>query len=461
MAIPAFNNPLMELLCEELHKRTSNAQLLHCFPNDLHRFFLVLQADGHQESLYFCFSPPFLRFHLTSHTPKGIPTSLHPLNAYLQRTILKESKVLEQERILQLSFQSLQEEYLLMCEFFPKHPNYHLIKPDGTLLFSMHPLTRSHYQLPPKRAHRSVNETPWRSHLEVEQAYRQFEKEWQFVNDKKAMLSEVSREAKKLRKKEHDLLNQLQQCSQWADMQHEGDLIKSYFSSIQKGASSLKVHDWLSDQQTEIALDPLKTAQEQMVARFRKAKKLQAGIAPLTRFLEQIRTDLQHIKEKEQQIEQAATAVELNAWMKKPAAKLSSQTGKEKQPAVSPIYREYISSSGLKIWVGKNAKANDLVTFQLTNGRDWWLHIRGCPGSHVVIRVAKDQEPDPEALKDGLQLALYFSKARASGEGEVCVTQCKFVKKYRGGKAGQAQISQEKMVWVRLDLERIRNLQTH
>lgn len=454
-----FSYPLMELLCKELNQRTADTRVVHCMPNDLRRFYLLLEGKDRQEALFFCFTPPFLRFHLTSLASVPRPSSFHPLNAYLQNGILKESVLLQEDRILQLRFQTPQGEYFLIGEFFPRHPNYHLIEPDGTLRFSMHPLERTHYQLPQKQPKPAFKPLIWSSHREVEQAYRTLEKELEFDREKKALLAEAAQEAKKLKKKEREIVENLNQCSRWGDLQHEGELLKSQFSSIKKGTASISVHDWLTDQQIVLTLDPLKTPQEEMAARFRKAKKLQMGIAPLTKFLKRVQEDLQRVKQKEEQIAQAASIIELSILKSKTSGKPSKQIDKETAKAASAIYKEFVSSSGLKIWVGKNAKANDRLTFQLANGRDWWLHITGCPGSHVVIRTGKEEEPDPETIKDAMQLALYFSKARASGEGEVCITQRKYVSKIGGGKAGQVQISRHKNRQVRLDLDRIRALQ--
>lgn len=115
----------------------------------------------------------------------------------------------------------------------------------------------------------------------------------------------------------------------------------------------------------------------------------------------------------------------------------------------------------MKIWVGKNAKMNEKLTFQLANGRDWWLHVSGYPGSHVIIKMNKDQEPDPETLKDAFQLALYHSKARDMGEGEICFTQRKYVSRLGRKKTGLVQISKHQTAWIRADPVRLQALKKH
>lgn len=280
------------------------------------------------------------------------------------------------------------------------------------------------------------------------------EEQLAFAQEKKTLLKAAAKKTKKLEKKAQMFEESLKQSHQWAKVHHEGELIKSQLTSIKKGDLSVAVHDWLNDQLLVIALDRNKTAQEEMAARFRKAKKLRAGIVPLTRLLKEAQKDVESAKQREKQIEQTTTTEELAPLRDEVPTQARKEKATEKKS--SATYREFVSTSGLKIWVGKNAKANDRLTFQLANGRDWWLHIRGCPGSHIVIRLGNEQEPDHETLNDALQLALYFSKARNSGEGEICVTQRKYVSKL--GKTGQAQISKHENHYVRLDLEKIKAL---
>ena len=461
MTSHAFNYPLMKILCRELQERVADFKVVDCLPNDRVRFFLIFHGKHRQEALFFCFTSPFLRFHLT-HSP-SIPRvhSSHPLLSYLQGAVLKKACLIQQDRILQLTFLTPQGERLFIAEFFSKHPNYYLLESNGTILFALHSLHRSHYHLPSQPPFISSEPPSWSSHEEVEQAYAELEKQGEFTAEKQVLQTQLTKQSKKLRRKEQELLENLKQCSQWPKVQHEGELIKFNFASIKKGASFLIVQDWETDQPYHLELDPSKTPQEDMVARFRKAKKLQAGIAPLTQYLEHIQKEIQHIEQQLQQLEFLKTCEELSSF-KATLSFLPSKILQKVSPADSsqpPIYREYRSAKGLKIWVGKNAKANDRLTFQLAHGRDWWLHVRGCSGSHVIIRLLKDLDPDPETLKDAMQLALYHSKARAQGEGEICFTQRKYVSRLGRGRAGLVQISKHQTAWIRFDPSRYRALQ--
>lgn len=459
MTIPPFNYPLMEMLCKELQERVINFNVIHCLPNDLRRFWIILSEKEKQEALFFSFTPPFSRFHLTRSPAISKNLSSHPLSPFLQNATLKRVELLQHDRILQLTFLTTQGERRLIAEFFSKHPNYYLVKLDGTILFALHALPKNHYELPPPRPALPA-ETPlqWHSHREVEQAYAVIEEKWKWTQEKQAISRLLSKQLKQLEKKEQILWNNLKQCAQWTTIQHEGDLIKSHLSSIKKGIATVCVHDWMTDQPYELKLNPAKTPQEEMAARYKQARKLQTGQAPLTHHLERTQEKISLLKQQQQRLQLTPLSQELAAFKKTLPLSLQPRSVAEIPTPSSPIYREYQSCYGVKIWVGKNAKANDRLTFQLANGRDWWLHVNGTPGSHVIIRLGKDQEPDSETLKDAMQLALHYSKARDQGEGEICFTQRKYVTRLGKEKTGLVQISKHQRVWIRLDPVRLQAL---
>lgn len=70
--------------------------------------------------------------------------------------------------------------------------------------------------------------------------------------------------------------------------------------------------------------------------------------------------------------------------------------------------KTYTSHDGIQIKVGENAKENDDLTLS-SYPNEWWLHMDGGPGSHVVICHEKDTIPK-ETKRDAALLAVYHSK---------------------------------------------------
>src|SRR5690349_4100193 len=80
------------------------------------------------------------------------------------------------------------------------------------------------------------------------------------------------------------------------------------------------------------------------------------------------------------------------------------------------VARRFLSPDGLIVLVGRTAADNDLLTFKLGAARDFWLHVSGASGSHVVVRNPDNLERLPrETLRFAAALAAGYSKARAAG----------------------------------------------
>jgi predicted ribosome quality control (RQC) complex YloA/Tae2 family protein len=107
-------------------------------------------------------------------------------------------------------------------------------------------------------------------------------------------------------------------------------------------------------------------------------------------------------------------------------------------------FRRFMSPGGHQVLVGRNNKQNDVLSHQVANPWDLWMHVRGSPGSHAVLRLAKGAAtPADEDVQFAADLAAYFSKARDSTKVDVIVTHAEHVKKFKGGKPGQVIVVKE------------------
>ena len=74
--------------------------------------------------------------------------------------------------------------------------------------------------------------------------------------------------------------------------------------------------------------------------------------------------------------------------------------------------KTYISYDGIQIKVGENAKENDDLTLS-SYPREWWVHVDGGPGAHVVICHEEDTIPK-ETKRDAALLAIHHSKSSSA-----------------------------------------------
>lgn len=114
-----------------------------------------------------------------------------------------------------------------------------------------------------------------------------------------------------------------------------------------------------------------------------------------------------------------------------------------------PQLREYRLPGGWTVLVGKTDADNDRLSLKVARLDDWWFHVRGMPGSHVLLRAEENREPDRETLKRAAAVAAYHSKAREGGVVAVSCTLARHVTKPRGAKPGTVEIRREIVLKVR------------
>ena len=110
---------------------------------------------------------------------------------------------------------------------------------------------------------------------------------------------------------------------------------------------------------------------------------------------------------------------------------------------------EYTLPGDWSVLAGKTDADNDRLSLKVAGPNDWWFHVRGMPGSHVVLKAADGREPDRQTLERAAAIAAYHSKARKGGVAAVSGTRACYVTKPRGAKPGSVNIRKERIFKVR------------
>ena len=109
---------------------------------------------------------------------------------------------------------------------------------------------------------------------------------------------------------------------------------------------------------------------------------------------------------------------------------------------------EYALPGGWAVLAGRTDAANDRLSLRLARPGDLWFHIRGMPGSHVVLRV-QDAAPDRATQELAASIAAFHSKARGAGTVAVSCTDARHVSKPKGAPQGTVTIKKESVLKVR------------
>src|SRR5690606_10223970 len=122
--------------------------------------------------------------------------------------------------------------------------------------------------------------------------------------------------------------------------------------------------------------------------------------------------------------------------------------------APSLPWREYRTSGGIEVRVGRGPRANDELTFRHSSPTDIWLHARDVAGAHVILRWSRaDENPPAHAIAEAAVLAALNSRARTSGTVAVDWTRRKYVRKPRKAPPGLVVPERVRTVFVEPDPE--------
>lgn len=422
-------------------------------------FVITFKQANATHHLLLCFKERYLRFHLCAHPPLNSQAGpfINKLNAMLPGERLVDCCLLNEDRILALSFQKNGKIYRLVSEFLPRRPNCYLLDANQHIVAALYPVDHLIYDLPSMQGHAHKSISPSLPDLSDSHAivkyYEELEQKEAFEANLREIASTLKKQLKSAQGRVSNRKKILEECTQWKQVHHDGLLLKANLFQIRKGMHEAVVSDWeLAGKERKIPLDPLKSPQEQLTAIFRRAKKLQAGLPHAEKQLKLAEEELALRSQQQQVLDKVATPKDLESFCKTYSIGPAPQTRKvvAKAPEPAKPYHIFLAKSGLQIWVGKSAKENDKLSFHCADGNDWWLHAHDYPGSHVVVRGAKGQELDAETLSDAAELALRFSKAKDQGKGEVSLTQVKALRSVKGC-PGKVMLSKYRVVYISLD----------
>lgn len=230
----------------------------------------------------------------------------------------------------------------------------------------------------------------------------------------------------------------------------------------QLGPKSFPKEKVLKIGELDIPLDPSKTYAENSEQLFRKAKKLHRAVGELRGRLEELEKKAARYAEVGKKIEAAKEDADLEkntSFFQDegiPVPEKPTGTEEKKAPEAKP-FLELQSSDGFTILCGRNQEENRQVTFRESRGSDVWMHVKGVPGAHVVVKAQKNKTVPLNTLLEAAQVCLYYSKIRKGKRAEVDYTPRKNVKAIKGTLA-EVTYTGNKALYLEADPELLKKI---
>jgi predicted ribosome quality control (RQC) complex YloA/Tae2 family protein len=443
------NKNSIDLFPELIWKKVIGVRQFHnerCFELKLtDSYSLLFKLHGNFSNILLCESGK-IKALFRNHMQTDMAIEIESLNRDIQWT---QKNFLQNISKLKETFPVLGNElwaYLKINGFFEKqqedkwelwhamrtqleNPTYYITKHQHRLIFSLLPLG-------------DVLKTFDDPIKAVTEFYFQLVTTGNFEVRKAEALSEIGKKIKSTESFLTKNKTKLQEIESDQHYQTWGDLIMAHMHEIKPGISKIILTSFYTGQPVEIKLKPELNAQKNAEVFYRKSKNHQIEIDKLRESVAQKEKELLRFLELKEKI---ASSENLQGLLVVTDSVNKKDQAKEKIKKLP--YHEF-EFKGYKIWVGKNAEANDELTLKFSYKDDLWLHAKDVAGSHVIIKHQSGKNFPKDVIQHAASLAAYHSKRKNETLCPVAFTPKKYVRKRKGDPAGMVVVEKEEVVLV-------------
>jgi predicted ribosome quality control (RQC) complex YloA/Tae2 family protein len=281
----------------------------------------------------------------------------------------------------------------------------------------------------------------------VEAYYGQMVGEDAYAAAKRGAREAIFRAKERVRRRQEALERSRVSQAQVEELRRQGEMILAYAHRIEPGQRELAAPIASDEPPLLIELDPHLSPVENAQRYFERYKKAKSAAEGIPALLQRAELELRYLDQLEADLDLAANRPEIQEVEASliEAGYIKKKRRRRKMKRSQPL--EVESQDGLLILVGKNSRQNEEVTFRRAAPNDLWLHVRGAPGAHVIVKTGGREVPEA-TLRQAARLAAYYSQVRGSVRVAVDYTERRYVRPIKGAGPGLVTYTQEKTIRV-------------
>lgn len=238
------------------------------------------------------------------------------------------------------------------------------------------------------------------------------------------------------------------------EIRKNAELVTANMYRLKKGDRQLECEDYYQDDcpMVKIALDVLKTPQQNAAAMYKEYNKLKTAEEHLTVLIEQGEKQLDYLNSVLDELDRAESEKDISDIRRElvETGYIKKRKGGKPERIKAQAPMRFMSDDGLEILVGRSNSQNDELTTKLARRTDYWLHTQKVHGSHVIIRC-DGLEPPARTVEQAASLAAYYSQGRDGGKLPVDYTMVRFVRKPSGALPGMVIYTDYKTIMAQSD----------
>ncbi|WP_457567400.1 Rqc2 family fibronectin-binding protein [Desulfurobacterium sp.] len=259
--------------------------------------------------------------------------------------------------------------------------------------------------------------------------------------NRKKLLKTLEKKLESIRNRLKNLEKPEELLKKAEELQKQGELLKYNLHLIRPGTDRISLTDFENNTKVIVKIDPSKTPSENLAFLFKKARKLKSRAKHEKLTAEQLSKEaawIEAIKEKIKTADNREMLEELQAL-------IAPEKKKKHIKKVKP-FREIKLPSGKILLIGKSSIENEILSLKVAKPWDLWFHTREIPGSHVILRLEKNEKPSREDIETAASAAVFYSKGKTSGKVKVDFTRAENLKKPPGTPSGYITYKNEKTI---------------
>ena len=280
----------------------------------------------------------------------------------------------------------------------------------------------------------------------IDEFYYNKEQDEIFINYRNTLLKLVLTLLSKYNKKLVNIQEKLKECEDMEKYRLYGELITSNLYKINNNINieNIELENYYDNNNLiTIPLDKKISPSLNAKKFFKKYNKLKNTLEIVTKQKLQIQSDISYVESIIYSLENAKNIEDIHQiheeieenFLEKTARTNSKGTKSKNNNNNAEILTSKIDD--FTVYIGKNNKQNDYITFKLSDKNDLWFHVQGFHGSHVLLKTnGKIITNDNPIIIKCSKLAALHSKACDENKVLVDYTLIKNIKKPKCAKPG-------------------------
>jgi predicted ribosome quality control (RQC) complex YloA/Tae2 family protein len=419
--------------------------------------------------------PQRLGLGLSTARPQGLPAS-----AFVRRLrVLTENARLEQihafsepsgQRMaaLELLLTRRDQRTRLIADFDSRQPNLLIVDEDGRVLGAANEVARrarfagTSYS-PPAHYAVVIPQTAEQGHAAAK-ALLEGRAQDEHEGQRKQLRIQARAALKRAERRQNAIAGDVERAGLAPALRQDGNLLLCHLAAVPRGAASIELEDQTGDPPIArlIKLDPSLSAEQNAERKFSQARRLSRGLTIASERLREAQRETAALRALLEALDEGRDEeldeLTLQAGIRAPRLSPTPLRKRGEARAVHVPFRQFESSGGARILVGKGAADNDTLTLTVAKPHDLWLHARNLQGAHVIVPATRQAAVLPEVLLDAAHLAAHFSSARGERVVEIQHTERRYVRKPKGSAPGAVRVDRERTLLLRVEPERIKRL---